>query len=86
MEKTNFTEEQFHTLLSSRALQHSLSSWSLTKALEEEVSEFISKSTNESKEEVVKRIRERSVIISKNLAHSLAEELGIPPEKIEHLF
>lgn len=86
MENSPKTVEQFQDKTISISLSHAIKGLSIAKATQEEVADFISKSTQEPQEEIMKRINKRANEIAKALACSASVELGLPQKKFEHLF
>nr|DAY40906.1 MAG TPA: hypothetical protein [Caudoviricetes sp.] len=82
MEKSPKTKEELYEATLSLSFERALYGYSLAKAMQEELADFISQSTKESKEEIIKRINERTKKIAVSVCKSDAESLGVDPDKI----
>ena len=82
MESTNQTNDNFSTQLSINALTNAIMGVSLAESLREELADFISKSTGETKEGVIQRINLRGKEIRQALIKSVSKELEIPFEQV----
>lgn len=77
MENPEQTTEQFLTRISATALGHTLGGISLVQSLREELADFISKSTSEPKEDIIKRVNLRAKETRENLVKSEGDKLGL---------
>lgn len=84
MEKSNLTTNELAALTAAHALKNAIKGLSLVESLKEELADFISKSTNEPKEEIIKRIDSREKEIRQNLSKSTLDNIGILDELESH--
>lgn len=80
MENLNQNPSDLQRQLIYESLKNSILGISLAQSLQEEIVAFISSSTNEPKDLILKRIDERRRIIKANILESLSESIGILDE------
>lgn len=80
MENLNQNPSDLQWQLICESLKNSILGISLAQSLQEEIVAFISSSTNEPKDLILKRIDERRRIIKANILESLSESIGILDE------
>jgi hypothetical protein len=84
MKKNNQTTDELLAQVSANALKNAVMGLSLAQALKEELADFISQSTNETKEEIIRRIDSREKEIRQRLVKSVVEQTGLSSDSNSH--
>ena len=82
MKKNNQTTDELLAQVSANALKNAVMGLSLAQALKEELADFISQSTNETKEEIIRRIDSREN--RQRLVKSVVEQTGLSSDSNSH--